>query len=64
MNEDQVPLREHIQMQLELRDRALILALETVKEAVQKDDRRLSNFLAIISFVATVALTVYTLSHK
>lgn len=58
-----VSLKEYVDTRLAAADRAVILALETVKVAMERDDRKLSNIIAIVALVISVAVSVYTLAR-
>jgi hypothetical protein len=62
-----VSMRDYVDSRFRDQERATILALETVKVAMEKDDRKLSNLLAVvalvISLVTGVASLVYTHVH-
>lgn len=58
-----VSLKEYVDTRLAAADRAVILALETVKVAMERDDRKLSNIIAIVALVVSVAVSVYTLAR-
>ena len=61
-----VSMRDYVDSRFRDQERATILALETVKVAMEKDDRKLSNLLAVaalvVSMVTGVATLVYTLA--
>jgi len=58
-----ISLKEYVDTRFDAQDKATSLALETVKVAMDKDDRRLTSLLAVISIILTVALAVYTLTR-
>jgi hypothetical protein len=59
---DMVSLKEYVDTRFAAESKAVILALETVKVAMERDDRRLSTWLSILSIVVSVAVTVYMLA--
>jgi hypothetical protein len=63
MSEDKpISLKEYVDTRFDAQDKATSLALETVKVAMDKDDRKTTTLLSFVSIILTVALGVYTLT--
>jgi len=67
MNEDQdhsntVSLRDYIDTRLAALDRATILALETVKVAMERTDQGRNTWIAILALLVSTATLVYMIA--
>ena len=56
-------MRDYVDTRFEAQNKAVELALETVKEAMKRDDRRVSNLLSIVAIIVSVAFGVWTIAR-
>jgi hypothetical protein len=59
-----VSLRDYVDTRFAAEAKAVVLALETVKIAMERDDRRLSNAIAVLALVVSVAVAVYEIARR
>ena len=56
-------MRDYVDTRFEAQNKAVELALETVKEAMKRDDRRVSNLLSKVAIIVSVAFGVWTIAR-
>jgi hypothetical protein len=60
---EMLTLRDYVDTRFSAESKAVILALETVKVAMEKDDRRLSTAIAILALVISACGVVFTIAR-
>ena len=60
-----VSIRDYVDSRFRDQERATVLALETVKVAMEKDDRKIGNLIALVALVVSILAgfaTVYLIA--
>jgi len=63
VDKQEISMRDYVDTRFEAQNKAVELALETVKEAMKRDDRRVSNLLSIVAIIVSVAFGVWTIAR-
>jgi hypothetical protein len=61
--QEMVSLRDYVDTRFAAESKAVILALETVKVAMERDDRKLSSTLSVIAILVSVAVGVFEIAR-
>lgn len=61
--QEMVSLRDYVDTRFAAESKAVILALETVKVAMERDDRKLSSVLSVVAVLISVALAAFEVAR-